>query len=570
MTEFTAVPPPVSGETLPSWLDRISAANGMTLAWTLHMAGMAASDDYRSMPLGYGHHLPTDHVQRLAAITGTHADTITGMLTQSWVGTWAQPVCRDGRDVTSDARQFGHKNWLYLTGSHYCPDCLAENRGAWLLDWKIPFTYACTTHRRLLLATCPECGIRASEGRREHGLRPQFPAYVPEPGTCRNPRMQEVKRSVKGPCGHDHATDQRGILLPGWLIETQIKVHASPVTPQTATDMRALAAYAITTITLDTVQHILGDDLPEELSRQWDEQRSHRLARLEQSRASGTDHRRFSKDTVGRKAPTDPILMATATAVAKACLADDTALRALIDAGKVEDPTAALPHLRIRGLSASDDLNARITEALHGPAAALIPIGMHSRYPQATLSLDPDGIPPYLWDDLYDAFVEAKTTGMGFHRYTLRRFASIAIHKTATGLTWAESTLHFSDRHLSNPRLAINALSRIKATAGPQALAGVLQAITEAGHALAHDPRTATYAENRNSATRVFSRPMSAKAYRERFPGDINTPSRRMWASVQAWADAVSDHPVNAPAWGPDGPSPNDLEGLRRWRSLER
>jgi TniQ len=61
-------------------------------------------------------------------------------------------------------------------GSRYCPSCLAERDGRWLLAWRLGWTFACTTHRVLLCDTCPGCG-QAPRGRSGRaGLNP--------PGTC--------------------------------------------------------------------------------------------------------------------------------------------------------------------------------------------------------------------------------------------------------------------------------------------------------------------------------------------------------------------------------------------------
>ena len=61
-------------------------------------------------------------------------------------------------------------------GSRYCPACLSDREGRWLLSWRLPWTFACTTHRLLLRDTCPGCGRlpRARTG----------PAGLNPPGTC--------------------------------------------------------------------------------------------------------------------------------------------------------------------------------------------------------------------------------------------------------------------------------------------------------------------------------------------------------------------------------------------------
>ena len=61
-------------------------------------------------------------------------------------------------------------------GSWYCPDCLAARDGRWLLAWRLPWTFACTTHRLLLCDTCPACGRIPRER--------TGPAGLNLPGTC--------------------------------------------------------------------------------------------------------------------------------------------------------------------------------------------------------------------------------------------------------------------------------------------------------------------------------------------------------------------------------------------------
>ena len=77
--------------------------------------------------------------------------------------------------------------------SRFCPQCLAEREGRWLLRWWLPWVFACTTHQVLLHDLCPRCHTppRRRLPRRNH-LRP--------PGTC-------LRRTRNGPvCGTDLTT----------------------------------------------------------------------------------------------------------------------------------------------------------------------------------------------------------------------------------------------------------------------------------------------------------------------------------------------------------------------------
>ena len=79
-------------------------------------------------------------------------------------------------------------------GSRYCPSCLAERDGRWLLAWRLGWTFACTAHGVLLCDTCPACG-QAPRGRAGRaGLNP--------PGSCANTiKRHELLR--RGPAPGD-------------------------------------------------------------------------------------------------------------------------------------------------------------------------------------------------------------------------------------------------------------------------------------------------------------------------------------------------------------------------------
>jgi DNA-binding transcriptional ArsR family regulator len=86
-------------------------------------------------------------------------------------------------------------------GSWYCPSCLAERDGRWLLIWRLGWTFACPAHGVLLCDTCPACG-RAPRGRAGHtGLNP--------PGTCAN----TIKRN--NCCAADLRQVTQSPLAPG-------------------------------------------------------------------------------------------------------------------------------------------------------------------------------------------------------------------------------------------------------------------------------------------------------------------------------------------------------------------
>jgi hypothetical protein len=68
-------------------------------------------------------------------------------------------------------------------GSRYCPSCLAERDGRWLLAWRLPWVFTCTAHRVLLCDTCPACGHAPRVYTGPAGLNP--------PSTCPSLRTRD-------------------------------------------------------------------------------------------------------------------------------------------------------------------------------------------------------------------------------------------------------------------------------------------------------------------------------------------------------------------------------------------
>ncbi|MGY2151359.1 TniQ family protein [Nocardia gipuzkoensis] len=89
--------------------------------------------------------------------------------------------------------------WLFTSATRYCPDCLAgdgsdiqqAHGGGWRRSWRLPITFACVEHRRLLRHVCPNCrrpahGTLRNGGRipliagsRIHGLHPVQCRWTP-------------------------------------------------------------------------------------------------------------------------------------------------------------------------------------------------------------------------------------------------------------------------------------------------------------------------------------------------------------------------------------------------------
>lgn len=175
---------PVGGEAFASFVDRVAALYRVPLSTALHRTGVTDDDSFRALPVGYGVVLAPDRLEAFAHATRLTPERVTGMLLAGYQG---GPLDLSGLDMAAprSVRAVALREWGYFAGSHACPSCLADD-GAWRVRWKLPWSFACVRHRRLLIDTCPDCGRRSGIGRRDGMSAPAFPGRVPQPGRCRN------------------------------------------------------------------------------------------------------------------------------------------------------------------------------------------------------------------------------------------------------------------------------------------------------------------------------------------------------------------------------------------------
>ena len=144
--------PPVPGEALDSWLEALARRHQVTVGTLV----MALGWHMPGSPGGLVAGIPAQVLRRLEHQAGLPAGRLDGAVLDRYLP--LGPVRR--------------------RGSRYCPSCLAERDGRWLLAWRLGWTFACTTHGVLLCDTCPSCG-QAPRGRAGRaGLNP--------PGSCAN------------------------------------------------------------------------------------------------------------------------------------------------------------------------------------------------------------------------------------------------------------------------------------------------------------------------------------------------------------------------------------------------
>ncbi|SEH55240.1 TniQ protein [Mycolicibacterium rutilum] len=156
---------PASGECIDSWLDATAAVMGVTLgdvSRQLHLP-IAAKPQWIWW-------LPQYQLDSLQVLTGTPAEDIATMTLDDYA-VKGLPVLTDSHEPDRTF-PFG-----VLPGSRFCPECLHESSGRWRLVWRLGWSFACTTHGRLLAAQCPSCG--------EDQRRRQNYTSIPMPTKCR-------------------------------------------------------------------------------------------------------------------------------------------------------------------------------------------------------------------------------------------------------------------------------------------------------------------------------------------------------------------------------------------------
>ena len=144
--------PPVPGEVIDSWLEALARRSQVSVGTLTAALGWPLP----ASPGGLVAGIPGQVLRRLEHQAGLAAGRLDDAVLDRYLP--LGPVrCR---------------------GSRYCPPCLAERDGRWLLSWRLGWVFACTTHDVLLCDTCPSCG-QAPRGRAGRaGLNP--------PGSCPN------------------------------------------------------------------------------------------------------------------------------------------------------------------------------------------------------------------------------------------------------------------------------------------------------------------------------------------------------------------------------------------------
>ncbi len=260
---------PLPGEALDSWLDALAHRLKVPLTdlhWSLGLPGgphnvLRASD----IPANRVVLLRDHEAQAISAAAGVPVPALHAM-TMARYDQRAIMIDHASRRVSLRAL------WGRGRGSRYCPGCLADTGGRWQLRWRLTWSFACTTHQRLLADTCPACdsipGFRASESH-----LPPSPGYceapIPLPGESQRPGRRRHQRcgtdlartsTLQIPAGHPVLAAQQILdqLIDGDTADFGLYATAPQATITALADLRAIAGRIIT--------HALDREIPGDMA----------------------------------------------------------------------------------------------------------------------------------------------------------------------------------------------------------------------------------------------------------------------------------------------------------------
>lgn len=158
----------IRNESWDSYLTRVAHAHDTSLQTVADTIGVRVDSRW---PAFYGVVIDSDTAHRASDRLGIDVAAVEAMqLARYDRRVFDLAPLRERGDVAA-ARTVAARNWVYLAGSHYCPECLAMD-GAWQLSWRLPWATCCPIHRRLLVSRCPSCAAFPRTGRHLRTTRP--------------------------------------------------------------------------------------------------------------------------------------------------------------------------------------------------------------------------------------------------------------------------------------------------------------------------------------------------------------------------------------------------------------
>ena len=171
---------PIQGEALDSWLEALAAR--MQCAWGDLLVGVGLpAGRSRSYTGGWLIAPSEQQLESMSFVTGQSPSAINAMVLSRITRALGCP------NIAVESVE--SMIWLSKRRSRFCPSCLGENGGRWLLTWRMRWSFACLRHNCLLADACPAC----------QSLQRAVPASValiPVPGFCAHKLLGCHGRSV--------------------------------------------------------------------------------------------------------------------------------------------------------------------------------------------------------------------------------------------------------------------------------------------------------------------------------------------------------------------------------------
>ncbi|MFN8133115.1 MAG: TniQ family protein [Solirubrobacteraceae bacterium] len=452
---------PMPGESFHSLMVRLAARNDAPLLTVLAATGFADQAHFRTLTRAYGVTADPQRLECLAHAMRLPSTQIRATLLIAFNGVCLRaPELLDPRpDVL---RKIAMREWMYSAGSHVCPECLDED-GYWRLAWKLPWSFACLRHRRLLVSFCEGCARRTQSGRQDGSTIPVLPSVVPDIRVCHNPLPPGIGVSGrKEVCGFDLTlSDAARIGRHRAMIEAQQEIdahlHGPPGEGQLAyfNRLRSLAACL-----LAGGQRKLLGPLPGLAETAWLQHEAERAGTLSQRSAM----RERGQD--GRRAPRQRVWVGPAVNAALLAAVLPSAVRISASPELVADLAHDTHDLRPRHAASfaawfhmPDDL----AEAWHRALRRRSPrIKQQLKLNPAAPQFDVRFVPRLWPEPLYEAEIAPLVANTRLLARTARAYTSLAVARYLINATWPEAgaALGYSDMRAVRV-LANNAVTRL-------------------------------------------------------------------------------------------------------------
>lgn len=144
---------PIAGEAMDSWLEAYAHRLHSTVSELLALADIPVPGRGAMAGSPWTARRHPEHFAALAAVSGLAVEVLDAMSPAYYEGTLLT--------ISQSHQERGRSRWWPPgNGSRFCPRCLQETGGRWLLEWRLPWVFACLKHSCVLVDACPGCGHR--------------------------------------------------------------------------------------------------------------------------------------------------------------------------------------------------------------------------------------------------------------------------------------------------------------------------------------------------------------------------------------------------------------------------